>query len=105
MTSVPETAGPVTFVLDGGGGAKPPPPVAPDALSATIKATTVRTAAVLLIVLLLCVAAAEGVPAERRGWGSWGGGATRAGPGGTAGRTAPAPGRRRRSRQLGSPPP
>src|SRR2546422_3705192 len=53
MTSVPEPAGPVTFVLDGGGGAAPPPPITPDALSATVKAATVRTVAVLLIVLLL----------------------------------------------------
>src|SRR2546422_10558934 len=69
MTSVPETAGPVTFVLDGGGGAEPPPPVAPDAPSATIKATTVRTVAVLLIVLLLCRCGRRGCPGRAAGLG------------------------------------
>src|SRR2546426_9535685 len=69
MTSVPETAGPVTFVLDGGGGAEPPPPVAPDAPSATIKATTVRTVAVLLIVLLLCRCGRRGCPGRAAGVG------------------------------------
>src|SRR2546426_7000810 len=72
MTSVPETAGPVTFVLDGGGGAEPPPPVAPDAPSATIKATTVRTVAVLLIVLLLCRCGRRGCPGRAAGLGQLG---------------------------------
>src|SRR2546426_11213040 len=89
MTSVPETAGPVTFVLDGGGGAEPPPPVAPDAPSATIKATTVRTVAVLLIVLLLCRCGRRGCPGRAAGVGQPGHWTHTSRPGGACGAVLP----------------